>query len=400
MTIPHIMHAGQNAPALMEKPELASSDMLEERGEGWLNDALSSLMPTPRVSLVASPMAAATPPSAPLAAPLTVPFVQEWLDFLLAERGLSPHTAAAYGQDLKNFFTFLQESRENISEISHTLSCTSQHSDVIKNISSVFLQEIQEPELFLYLAWLRGKGYAGRTLSRHLSTLRGFFAYMLEEGILEKNPAALLENPKLPSLLPDFLTQAEMYALLQAPNMHDRLGWRDRCMLELLYASGLRVTELCEMRLMHIDAERRLVRVWGKGSKERFVPVHTGAMELLQSYIQQWRVLFSPKEEFVFVNRSGRGLTRQYVWKMVKKYALQAGITRSISPHTFRHSFATHLLEGGADLRTVQMLLGHSDISATEIYTHVQVRRLIDVHWRFHPRGQKGTMPAGSLYEE
>ncbi len=291
--------------------------------------------------------------------------VEQWLDYLLAERGLSAHTAASYGHDLKNFLTYLAEIGED-----------------------KLPKELGEQDLFLYLAWLRGRGHAGRTLSRHLSSLRNFFAYVVEQGILTKNPATLLESPKLPTLLPDFLTQVEMQQLFEQPNLQDRLGMRDRCMLELLYASGLRVSELCELKPLDIDMERRLLRIFGKGSKERIVPMHEGAMILLTGYLGEWRKLFSPKDDFVFLNRSGRGLTRQYVWKMVKKYAVMAGIKRSISPHTFRHSFATHLLEGGADLRTVQILLGHSNIAATEIYTHVQSRRLLDIHKRYHPRNK------------
>ncbi len=295
------------------------------------------------------------------------PFIEQWLDSLLVERGLSPHTVAGYGHDLKNFLTFLQESG-------------------LENTSAQ--REFQEHELFLYLAWLRKREHTGRTLSRHISSLRGFFSFLLEQNLITKNPAKLLESPKLPSLLPEFLTREEIQRLLERPPLHDRLGQRDRCILELLYASGLRVTELCNLKVLDIDAQRRILRIFGKGSKERLVPMHEHAMHLLQGYIQEWRKLFSPKEDFVFVNRSGRGLTRQYIWKIVKKYALEAGITHTISPHTFRHSFATHLLEGGADLRTVQMLLGHSDISATEIYTHIQSSRLQEVHQRFHPRSR------------
>ncbi len=288
--------------------------------------------------------------------------MEEWLDMLLAERGLSPHTAASYGHDLKNFVAFLEESG-------------------LENARS-----FQEQELFLYLAWLQGRGHAGRTLSRHVSSLRGFFSHLVEQGVFAKNPAKLLESPKLPSLLPEFLTQEEIYNLLERPPLRERAGQRDRCILELLYASGLRVSELCNVRLLDLDRQRRIIRIFGKGSKERYVPMHTQAMQLLEDYIQHWRPLFSPKEDFVFVNRSGRGMTRQYIWKLVKKYALEAGIRQNISPHTFRHSFATHLLEGGADLRTVQILLGHSDIAATEIYTHIQPRRLQEVHQRYHPR--------------
>ncbi len=304
-----------------------------------------------------------TPPT--LHHPIWSPLMEQWLDSLLIERGLSPHTVVGYTHDLKNFLTFLEESGL---------------------AQEATRRELQEHELFLYMAWLRGRGHTGRTLSRHLSSLRGFFSFLLEQGSMQKNPAKLLESPKLPSLLPEFLTREEMQLLLNKPPMHDRLGQRDRCILELLYASGLRVSELCNLQLLDIDSQRRILRIFGKGSKERLVPMHEQAMQLLQAYIDEWRKLFSPKEDFVFLNRSGRGLTRQYIWKMVKKYALEAGITHSISPHTFRHSFATHLLEGGADLRTVQLLLGHSDISATEIYTHIQTRRLQEIHKRFHPR--------------
>ena len=163
---------------------------------------------------------------------------------------------------------------------------------------------------------------------------------------------------------------------------------RDRCLLEMLYAAGLRVSEVCNLLVSDVDMQRGLVLVSGKGAKDRLVPLHSLVLELLQQWLSVWRDDFSPQSRYLFLNRSGKGLSRQYVWKMVKKYALLAGIRRSISPHTFRHSFATHLLEGGADLRAVQLLLGHADISATEIYTHVQAERLHALHRQFHPRSQ------------
>lgn len=301
------------------------------------------------------------------ASTLLPPIADKWLDHLLAVRGLAPNTVEAYRQDLAAYLQYCAELHD-----------------------SGRPAKLDEHGLFLYLAWLRKRGHSGRTLSRHLSTLRGFFSYAADEGDLQENPAALLENPKLPSLLPEVLSQEEMRAVLAQPRMGERNGQRDRCMLELLYGAGLRVSELCELRLLDIDAPRRLLRVFGKGSKERLVPLNTMAMHVLEEYVAHWRAAFGPKEPFIFVNRSGRGLTRQYVWKMVKKYALEAGIKRDISPHTFRHSFATHLLEGGADLRSVQMLLGHADISATEIYTHVQAERLRSVHRQFHPRSRSG----------
>lgn len=312
---------------------------------------------------------------------------ERWLDHLLAERGLSPHTAAAYGQDMNSFLQFL-ESRASAGakgKKQANLEVAPAASPAPPSEGPV---ELDEQTLFLYLSWLRGRGHAGRTLSRHLSALRGLFSYAALEGESPDNPAALLENPRLPSLLPEVLSREEMETVLDQPDLDDRNGRRDRCMLELLYAAGLRVSELCDLRMQDIDGQRRLLRVFGKGAKERLVPVHEMAMDVLDDYVRHWRGTFHPKEQHVFLNRSGRGLTRQYVWKVVKKYVAAAGILRDVSPHTFRHSFATHLLEGGADLRSVQLLLGHADISATEIYTHVQADRLRALHRQYHPRNR------------
>lgn len=289
-----------------------------------------------------------------------------WKDYLLAQRGLSPRSVESYGQDLESFFLFQEELAQGGSGSG----------------------ALNEQELFLYLAWLRARRNSGRTLARRLSALRSFFSFAVEEGALRANPTLLLENPKLPQYLPEVLSREEMERLLALPDMNEKSGRRDRCMLELLYAAGLRVSELCNLRVLDLDLQQGLVRVFGKGAKERLVPLHDMIQTLLAEYLRHWRAAFSPRGEDLFVNRSGRALSRQYVWKMVKKYALSAGIRRPISPHTFRHSFATHLLEGGADLRAVQLLLGHADISATEIYTHVQAERLRGVHRRFHPRSR------------
>lgn len=313
---------------------------------------------------------------------------ERWLDHLLAERGLSPHTAAAYGQDMGSFLLFLESRTSAGSAKGKQQAALSPPDTTSESLPSDIAVELDEQTLFLYLSWLRGRGHAGRTLSRHLSSLRGLFSFASLEGESADNPAALLENPRLPSLLPEVLTQEEMEAVLAQPDRDNRNGRRDRCMLELLYAAGLRVSELCDLRIQDIDGQRRLLRVFGKGAKERLVPVHEMAMDVLEDYTRHWRAAFQPKEQHVFLNRSGRGLTRQYVWKVVKKYVTAAGILRDVSPHTFRHSFATHLLEGGADLRSVQLLLGHADISATEIYTHVQADRLRALHRQFHPRNR------------
>jgi integrase/recombinase XerD len=293
--------------------------------------------------------------------------VSAWLDHLLAERGLSTNTVAAYKQDMRGFHAFLEEL-----------------SDARPDLHA--LDKVDEHTLFLYLAWLRKRGHAGRSLARHISSLRGFFAYAFEEKAVHNNPTLFLDRPKLSGLLPEVLHEREMDSILALPDMREKLGVRDRCMLEILYGAGLRVSELCTLRILDLDVQRGVLRVFGKGAKERFVPLHGMAISLLCDYMRDWRPAFSPREDILFLNRSGKGLSRVALWKIVRKYALKAGIRRAISPHAFRHSFATHLLEGGADLRSVQLLLGHADISATEIYTHVQSGRLRRIHNAYHPR--------------
>lgn len=293
---------------------------------------------------------------------------EPWLSALLAQRGFSPATVAAYRQDLESFFIFQEELTQS------SLSPADTQAD-----SDLFL---------LYLAWLRAKGNSTRTLARRLSGLRSFFDFAQSEGKVAANPLELMQNPKLPLHLPLVLDKDEMARLLEQPDVKTRGGFRDRCILELLYAAGLRVSELCSLETGDLDLQRGVVKVFGKGSKERWVPIHNLMAELLGEYLTSCRPLFKPRSKFLFTNRSGAGLTRQYIWKLVKKYALACGLSPAISPHAFRHSFATHLLEGGADLRSVQMLLGHADIAATEIYTHVQGARLVDIHLKYHPRSR------------
>lgn len=312
-----------------------------------------------------------------------------WLDTLLAERGLSVHTVEAYRQDLEALGAFLDEWTPPQTEIPPASP----------------LAVLDDEALLLFVVWLRRRGDGRRTLARRLSCLRGFFAWAAEQNLISTNPAALLDGPKLPSLLPDVLTREEAAALLDAPDSGDKLGCRDRAMLELLYAAGLRVSEVIRVKPLDLDLQRGVVKVFGKGRKERLVPLHSRAVAVLDAYLTQCRPLFNPapglQGDMLFLNRSGRGLTRQGVWKLIKRYARQIGLktggSRRLSPHTLRHSFATHLLEGGADLRTVQILLGHSDLATTELYTHVRSDRLADIHARFHPRnraaGQKKNTP-------
>lgn len=296
------------------------------------------------------------PPSLPAPA-------DAYLQHLLVERGLAENSLEAYQTDLTRFFEFL-------------------------STRGARLEDVTEDTLLLYLMQLKRGDLSQRSLARHLSSLRGFFRFVRDEGMLDGNPAELLENPKLPKQLPQVLDVDEVARLLAQPDLHSKLGFRDRAMFELLYAAGLRVSELVGLKPLDFDFQVGLIRVFGKGSKERLVPIHPRAQEFVERYLRDWRPAFKPVESFVFLNRSGKGLTRQAVFKNIKRYALMAGIDKDISPHSLRHSFATHLLEGGADLRTVQLLLGHADILATEIYTHVQTRRLVEVHRQHHPRSR------------
>lgn len=302
-------------------------------------------------------------------------FLSPWLDSLLAQKGLSPLTVEAYGQDMESFFLFMRESGDPDTLEANAAGCAA-----MENCDT------DSGRIFLYLAWLRARGNSTGTLARRLSALRSFFGFVLDEGGVAKNPLEFMDNPKLPLHLPEVLSREEMNAVLEQPLADSRGGVRDRCILELLYAAGLRVSELCNLKVENLDLQRGLARIFGKGSKERLVPLHNLVQKMLEDYLANWRPHFRPACANLFLNRSGRGLTRQYIWKLIKKYAALAGIERPISPHTFRHSFATHLLEGGADLRSVQMLLGHADIAATEIYTHVQAERLRSLHQKYHPR--------------
>ncbi|MDE5833596.1 MAG: site-specific tyrosine recombinase XerD [Desulfovibrio sp.] len=296
--------------------------------------------------------------------PVPASLIRPWLDFLLAQKGLSANTAEAYGQDLDNFLIFLIE---------------------LDGEEASFI-EVKPETILLYMAWQRAKDNAATTIKRRLSALKSFYGYLLDEELISQSPVALLDSPKKPFCLPDVLSREEIVKILDSPRLDKRGGFRDRCVLELLYACGLRASELTGLRLPNLDAQRGVISVWGKGAKERFVPMHSLMRDLLLEYLEKWRPLFHPAEDYVFLNPSGKGLTRQAIWKTIRKYALTAGIAKTVSPHTFRHSFATHLLEGGADLRVAQLLLGHASIAATQIYTHVEASRLIAIHKKFHPR--------------
>lgn len=306
---------------------------------------------------------------------------EAWLAHLLAVRGLSLATVTSYGEDTRDFFLFLRElygDGENGPQ-------DGARPEGLPN-DPVGPELLSEETILLYLSHSHARDHSPRTLARRLAALRSFFGHLMETGAIAVNPVEKNRNPKLPGHLPTFLSKEETGLLLAVPDRGTPKGRRDGCMLDTLYAAGLRVSELVELQLSGVDFQTGFLRVFGKGSKERLVPIHEQAQRSLADYIEHVRPVFAPKTQHVFVNRRGLPLTRQYVFTLVRDAARAVGITRPVSPHTLRHTFATHLLEGGADLRSVQSLLGHADISATEIYTHVQPSRLMGLHRHFHPR--------------
>ena len=291
-----------------------------------------------------------------------VDLIEVFLDALWMEHGLSQNTLDAYRGDLNKFSVWLKERGE-------TLLSTQRH-HVLDFLGSL-------------------SASPPRSVARRLSTLRRFFRYLVREQRLVQDPTSLVEGPQLGRPLPDSLTEAEVESLLAAPDITTPLGSRDRTMLELLYATGLRVSELVGLSLAQVSLQQGILRVTGKGSKERLVPFGEDATEWLEAYLTDTRPLLlrgyvSPA---LFITMRGGGMTRQAFWYLIKRHARLAGIRKDLSPHTLRHAFATHLLNHGADLRVVQMLLGHRDISTTQIYTHVARERLRQLHAQHHPRG-------------
>jgi integrase/recombinase XerD len=285
-----------------------------------------------------------------------------FLDHLWIEYGLSPHSLAAYRGDLTTLSRFL--ARRQLS-----------------------LDEAGEADLFDFLG--QADKLTARTKARRLSSMRRYYQYQLREGVLSADPTVRLSAPRLGRSLPKTLSEADVEALLAAPAVDSELGLRDRAMLELLYATGLRVSELVSLELGQVNTRQGVVRVTGKGAKERLVPLGEEALDWLQRYVVEARgaLCRGRPSNALFPTQRGAAMTRQAFWYLIKRYALKAGIHVALSPHTLRHAFATHLLNHGADLRVVQMLLGHSDISTTQIYTYVAAERLKALHARHHPRG-------------
>ena len=295
--------------------------------------------------------------------------IEQFIDVIWMERGLSENTLAAYRTDLKNFVTWLMST-------SNTL------------LTERLIAANRE-EIICYLSELEHKQISPRSRARLLSSLRLFYAYLLREKKIEVDPVALVDAPKLGRSLPKTLTEEDVESLLLAPDITTLLGLRDRVLFEVLYATGLRVSELVGLELTQINLQQGVLRVTGKGNKERLVPLGEEAIKWLEKYILEARteILKGQLTDALFVTKRGGAMTRQAFWYLIKRYALQAEIASEISPHTLRHAFATHLLNHGADLRVVQMLLGHSDLSTTQIYTHVANERLKSLHSQHHPRG-------------
>ncbi len=288
-------------------------------------------------------------------------WLQRYLDYLSVERGLAPNTIAAYRSDLDR---------------------------LARSLGTRPLERTREEDLMRALRHMRLAGSSPRSVARWVAAVRGFFSFLQAEGIVKESPSAQLEAPKSWRPLPKTLGSGEVEALLDAPDGGSPRGRRDAAMLELLYATGLRVSELLGLRLGDLHLDAGYLRCWGKGNKERVVPMGGEADAKLQDYLAQARpvLLRGRRTEVLFVNHRGAAMTRQGFWKIIKRYGAAAGIRTPLSPHTVRHAFATHLLENGADLRSLQVLLGHADISTTQIYTHVNRERLKRIHEDYHPR--------------
>ncbi|EEZ41836.1 site-specific tyrosine recombinase XerD [Photobacterium damselae] len=291
--------------------------------------------------------------------------IERFLDAMWMERGLSENTLASYRNDLTKLMMWMKE-----------------HKLVLESISADDLQRYQQ--------WLFDQDYKQTSRARMVSAIRRVFQYLHREKIRVDDPSAMLISPKLPKRLPKDISEAQVDALLDAPNVDDPIELRDKAMLELLYATGLRVTELVSLTMENISLRQGVVRVVGKGDKERLVPMGENAVDWIEQFLAQGRpmLLGEKSSDVVFPSKRAQQMTRQTFWHRIKHYAVLAGIDAdTLSPHVMRHAFATHLLNYGADLRVVQMLLGHSDLSTTQIYTHVATERLKQLHEQHHPRG-------------
>ena len=293
--------------------------------------------------------------------------IDQFLDMLWLEHGLSENTLASYRHDLQVFQQWMAEKK------------------------NTDLARVSEQDILGYLAFRMENGVKASSSSRSLSCLRRFYRYLQREGLIHIDPTVNIDNPKLPRMLPGSLSEGEVERLLSAPDVNEVFGLRDKAMLEVMYGSGLRVSELVDLRFSQFNVQQGLIRLFGKGNKERLVPVGEYTLDWLGQYLKLARPLLmddSSKADIdvIFPSLRGQKMTRQTFWHRIKKYALEAGIQKHLSPHTLRHAFATHLLNNGADLRVVQLLLGHGNLSTTQIYTHLAKQRLYDLHQKWHHR--------------
>jgi integrase/recombinase XerD len=290
--------------------------------------------------------------------------IDRFLDAIWMERGLSENTLDAYRADLLALDQRLKE-------------------------RDVKIVDASKADLLDYISWRVGGGAKPRSTARQLSSFRRFYRYLLREGTIAEDPTAEIAMPKIGRSLPQSLTEDEVDALLAAPNVSEPLGNRDRAMLELLYATGVRVSELINLKMSQMNLNQGVIRIIGKGNRERLIPLGGEAQDWLRDFIDGARIeiLLERQTDYLFPTRRGDRMTRQAFWHIIKRYAKKAGVSKKLSPHTVRHAFATHLLNNGADLRVIQLLLGHSDVSTTQIYTHVARERMKELHSEHHPRG-------------
>ncbi len=290
--------------------------------------------------------------------------IEEFIQYLQREKGLAVNTLESYGRDLRQYSQYLEADAEGS------------------------WNQATRATIAAYLLHLKKQGKSAATIARRLAALKSFYQFLVRENYVEQDPTSNMESPKLEKRLPKVLTIKEVENLLKQPSSTSAAGLRDRAMLELLYATGIRVSELISLNVSDLNLEMGFLRCMGKGSRERIVPMGSVAIRCVKEYLTNGRakLVSNPEEKALFVNHHGRRLTRQGFWKIVKKYAHDAKIQKDITPHTLRHSFATHLLENGADLRSVQEMLGHADISTTQIYTQITKGRLKEVYSRTHPR--------------
>ena len=290
--------------------------------------------------------------------------VDSFLSYLAVEKGLSKNTLESYGRDVRKFVLYLDKNK-------------------IKTV-----QDITYGTILDFLSDFKKQGFSDTTTVRNIVSIKQFFKYLLVEKIIKEDPTSQIRTPRMKKSIPGVITLQEVERVLASPDESTPEGIRDTAMLEVLYATGIRASELIGLKLNDVNFEMGFVIVYGKGSKERIVPMGEKALEKLKPYMESSRpaLLKTKESKALFVTIRGKGMTRQGFWKLIKTHAINSGIAKNISPHTLRHSFATHLLERGADLRSIQIMLGHSDISTTQIYTHVESERLKEIHKKYHPR--------------